>query len=411
MLRSSPLLPIFLIVAVDVLGLTIMIPLLPFYAERLGASPFEVGWLLGIYALCQLVSGPLLGRMSDHIGRKPLLIVSQLGTFVGFIVTAFAPNLWILFLARAIDGSTAGNLSLAQAYISDVTKPEDRAKSFGIIGIAFGMGFLIGPAISGFLAKFDYRDPIFAAAALSATSVLTTYLLLPGGRPAAVAAAAESGPGGRRLSLLEWGAYAEYFRRPVLARRLWDFLSFAFSVAMFTAGLPLFAERRLVWNGKPFGPVQLGYIWAFAGFLGLFLQGPALGKLVKRFGERRLNRVGFAGYAAGYAILAFTHSLPVLIAATIVASIGTLVRPTLTSLITQQASREEQGVVLGLTQSLTSVAQIAAPVLGGFLIERGILTGWGLAAACFAASGLALASQPEPKTALFPSTSEFERGR
>jgi MFS family permease len=399
-LRSSPLLPIFLIVAVDVLGLTIMIPLLPFYAEKLGASAFQVGWLIGLYAACQLVSGPLLGRLSDRMGRKPLLIVSQLGTLIGFLITAFAPSLWILFLARAIDGATAGNLSLAQAYISDVTKPEDRAKSFGIIGIAFGMGFLIGPAISGFLARFDYRDPIFAAAALSATSILTTCLLLPGGKPAAVAASAGSGPGGRRLSLLEWGAYAEYFQRPTLARRLWEFLSFAFSFAMFTAGLPLFAERRLVWNGKPFGPVQLGYIWAFAGFLGLFLQGPALGKLVKRFGERRLNRVGFAGYAAGYAILAFSHSLPVLIAATIVTSIGTLVRPALTSLITQEASREEQGVVLGLTQSLTSVAQILAPVLGGYMIERGILTGWGLAASAFAVVGLALASQPEPEPAI-----------
>src|SRR5215469_4524387 len=197
MLRSSPLLPIFLIVAVDVLGLTIMIPLLPFYAEKLGASPFQVGWLIGIYAACQLVSGPLLGRLSDHMGRKPLLIVSQLGTLIGFLVTAFAPNLWILFLARAIDGATAGNLSLAQAYISDVTKPEERAKSFGIIGIAFGMGFLIGPAISGFLAHYDYRDPIFAAAALSATSILTTYLLLPAVKTGTRAA---EGPGGRRLS-------------------------------------------------------------------------------------------------------------------------------------------------------------------------------------------------------------------
>jgi MFS family permease len=396
-LRSSPLLPIFLIVAVDVLGLTIMIPLLPFYAEKLGASAFQVGWLIGLYALCQLVSGPLLGRLSDHMGRKPLLIVSQLGTFAGFLITAFAPNLWILFLARAVDGATAGNLSLAQAYISDVTKPEDRAKSFGIIGIAFGMGFLIGPAISGFLARFDYRDPIFAAAALSATSVMTTYLLLPASKPRLTATRGETGPGGRRLSLLEWGAYADYFRRPALARRLLEFLSFAFSFAMFTTGLPLFAERRLVWDGKPFGPVQLGYIWAFAGFLGLFLQGPMLGRLVKRFGERPLNRVGFLGYAVGYCILAFCHSLPMLIVATMVAAIGTLVRPTLTSLITQEAAREEQGVVLGLTQSLTSVAQIAAPVLAGFLIQRGVLTGWGLTASAFAAIGFAIASQKGPQ--------------
>jgi len=371
-----------------------MIPLLPFYAEKLGASPFQVGWLIGVYALCQLVSGPLLGRMSDYMGRKPLLIVSQLGTFIGFIVTAFAPSLWILFLARAIDGATAGNLSLAQAYIADVTKPEDRAKSFGIIGIAFGMGFLIGPAISGFLARYDYRDPIFAAAALSATSILTTYMLLPGGRPVPEkAASGDSGPGGRRLSLIEWGAYVEYFKRPLLAARLWEFLAFAFSFALFTAGLPLFAERRLVWHGMPFGPVQLGYIWAFAGFLGLFLQGPALGRLVKRYGERRLNRVGFAGYAGGYLILAFCHSLPVLIVATVVTAIGTLVRPTLTSLITQAAARQEQGVVLGLTQSLTSVAQITAPPIGGYLIERGLLTGWGVLASAVAGLGLVLASR------------------
>jgi MFS transporter, DHA1 family, tetracycline resistance protein len=381
---------------VDVLGLTIMIPLLPFYAEKLGASPFQVGWLIGLYAACQLVSGPLLGRLSDRMGRKPLLLVSQFGTLAGFLITAFAPNLWILFLARAIDGSTAGNLSLAQAYISDVTKPEDRAKSFGIIGIAFGMGFLIGPAISGFLARFDYRDPIFAAAALSATSILTTYLLLPSGAPASAETGAEmgeEGPGGRRLSLLEWGAYAEYFRRPALAPRLWEFLCFAFSFAMFTAGLPLFAERRLEWHGKAFGPVQLGYIWAFAGFLGLFLQGPALGRLVKRFGERSLNRTGFGGYAAGYAILAVCHSLPVLILATIVTAIGTLVRPTLTSMITQAAARREQGVVLGLTQSLTSVAQIVAPLVAGYLIQRQWLRSWGLAASGIAAAGFVLASR------------------
>src|SRR5215471_1187827 len=183
-----------------------MIPLLPFYAEKLGASAFQVGWLIGLYAACQLVSGPLLGRLSDRMGRKPLLIVSQLGTLIGFLITAFAPNLWILFLARAIDGSTAGNLSLAQAYISDVTKPEDRAKSFGIIGIAFGMGFLIGPAISSFLARFDYRDPIFAAAALSATSILATSVLLPSVRPGGQAPG-DTGPGGKRRSLFEWGEY------------------------------------------------------------------------------------------------------------------------------------------------------------------------------------------------------------
>lgn len=390
-LVRSPLLAIFLIVAVDVLGLTIMIPLLPFYAENMGASATQVGWLIGIYAACQLFSGPLLGRLSDHTGRKPLLLVSQAGTFTGFLITAFAPSLWVLFLARAIDGCTAGNLSLAQAYISDVTKPEERAKSFGIIGIAFGLGFLVGPAISGLLAKYDYRYPIFAAAALSATSILTTYLLLPAVSPGG-SKTGPAGPGGKRLSLIQWGAYVEYFRQPALAPKLWQFLSFTFGFSMFIAGMPLVLERRLTWAGKPFGPEQVGYTWAFAGLLGIFLQGPALGRLVKRFGERALNRSGFMGYACGYAILAFCHSIPMLALATLVSSIGGLVRPTLTSLITQATPREEQGVVLGLTQSLNSVSMIIAPPLGGFLIERGWLTAWGLAASAVAVIGLMLAS-------------------
>ncbi len=375
----------------DVLGLTIMIPLLPFYAEKLGASATEVGWLIGIYAACQLFSGPLLGRLSDHTGRKPLLLLSQAGTFVGFIVTAFAPSLWILFLARAIDGMTAGNLSLAQAYISDVTRPEDRAKSFGIIGIAFGLGFLIGPAISGFLAKFDYRDPILAAAALSATSILTTYLLLPAVTPGG-AQTGPGGPGGKRLSLVQWGAYVEYFRQPLLASKLWQFLTFTLGFSMFVAGMPLLLERRLTWAGKPFGPEQVGYTWAFAGLMGVFLQGPALGRLVKRFGERALNRAGFMGYTCGYALLAFCHSIPMLALATVVTAIGGLVRPTLTSQITQATRRDEQGVVLGLTQSLSSVAMIVAPPIGGYLIERGWLTAWGLTASAIAAIGLMLAS-------------------
>jgi len=378
---------VFLIVAVDVLGLTIMIPLLPFYAERMGASPAQVGWLIGIYAACQLVSGPFLGRWSDSTGRKPLLIVSQLGTCLGFIVTAFAPNLWVLFAARAIDGLTAGNLSLAQAYISDVTKPEERAKAFGLIGIAFGLGFLIGPAVSGVLSRFDYRLPIFAAAALSAASVLTTWLMLPAVTPGGGGAAPP-----RRLTLFEWRAYGAYFREPRLSSKLWQFLLFSLGFSMFVAGMPLFVERRLTWHGQPFGPEQVGYVWALAGLFGVLWQGPALGRLVKIFGELRLNRAGFIGYVGGYTILAFCTSVPWLVAATAVMSMGSLVRPALTSLITHAAPREEQGVVLGLMQSLNSGALIVGPLIAGYLIEHGLLTTWGLAAAATAVMGLVLAS-------------------
>jgi MFS transporter, DHA1 family, tetracycline resistance protein len=393
-LRKSPLLPIFLIVAVDVLGLTIMIPLLPFYAEKLGASPSQVGWLVGVYALCQLFSGPLLGRMSDHVGRKPLLIVSQIGTLIGFLVTAFAGALWVVFLGRIIDGATAGNLSLAQAYISDVTKPEERAKSFGIIGIAFGLGFLIGPAISGLLSHFDYRLPILAAALMSFTSIMATTFLLPSVKNVHRVQSGPSGPGGRRLSLVQWSEYGRYFRQPGLGTLLVQFLVFTFSFAMFVSALALFVERRITWHGKPFGAEQTGYVWAYAGLLGVCLQGPALGRLVKRFGERALNRTGFAAYVVGYSMLAFAHSIPWLLLSTTVLALGGLVRPTLTSMITQKTSREEQGTVLGLTQSLTSVSQIVGPPLAGLLIQHQLLTPWGLAIAVVALLGLVIASRP-----------------
>ena len=235
-MRRSPLLPIFLIVCVDVLGFTIILPLLPFYAEHFGASPTTVGLLVSTYAFCQLIAGPMLGRISDRVGRRPLLLVSQMGTFIGFLILAFADSLWMVFLSRIIDGLTAGNLSLAQAYISDVTEPENRAKSFGLIGIAFGMGFLVGPGVSGFLAQFSYQYPIFAAAGLSFTSILCTYFLLPSSKPAP-----EEAGTAKRLTILDWRNYLRYFRRPGLAPLLWQFLAFAFAFSTFMTGFALFA--------------------------------------------------------------------------------------------------------------------------------------------------------------------------
>ena len=375
---------------VDILGFTIVLPLLPFYAEKLGASPTVVGTLVAIYAACQLISGPILGQLSDRYGRRPVLLISQAGTLAGFIMMALAGSLWMVFLARAIDGATAGNLSTAQAYISDVTKPEERARSFAIIGVAFGFGFLVGPGISGFLAHYSYQAPLWAAAALSFTSIVFTFFLLP--RKEAVhheAADTTTGPGGKRLSLISWGSYAKYFQMPQISRLLLQWCCFSLSFSTFIAGFALFAERRYLWHGHPVGVTEIGYIFAFSGFIGIIMQGGVVGKLVKRFGERRVVEIGFLGTLLGYAAIGFTYTIGQLLAVTSLTGIvGAGLRPALTSLISKQAGRREQGVILGLTQSLTSVAQITAPPLAGFLIGRHWLTPWAIWAGLLA--GLAL---------------------
>jgi len=290
----------------------------------------------------------------------------------------------MVFLSRIIDGLTAGNLSLAQAYISDVTKPEERAKSFALIGIAFGMGFLIGPGISGFLAQFSFQYPIFVAAALSFTSILCTYFLLPSSKPEHAEEAA-----GRRLTIFDWRNYLRYFREPALAHLLWQFFAFAFAFSTFMSGFALFAERRFTWNGHKFGPREVGYVYAYVGFLGIVLQGGLIGRLVKKMGEEALIRAGFLIGAIGMAALAFTYGIPLLLVVSALASIGLgVLRPAITSLITQKAPSSEQGTVLGLNQSLNSISQIVAPFLGGLLIDQGWLAAWAILGAAVAAIGL-----------------------
>jgi MFS family permease len=369
---SSPLIPIFLIVLVDVLGFTIILPLLPFYSELLGASPTIIGALVATYAVCQLISGPILGQISDRVGRRPILLVSQFGTLAGFFLLAFSTHVWMLFLARAIDGATAGNLSIAQAYISDVTKPENRAKSFALIGIAFGFGFLVGPAISGFLAGFGYQAPIFVACGLSFTAMTCTWFLLPKREPAHVVADDEGpvAPGGKRLSLISWGEYRRFYANKHLAGLLAQWLLFALSFALFISGFALFSERTYLWNGHPVGAKEVGYLFSFNGFLGMIMQGGLVGRMVKWMGERNVVRLGFAISAVSYAAVGFTHTIAQIVWVMLLSAGASGLRPTLTSLITQQAGRREQGMIIGLTQSLMSVAQITAPILAGVLIGQ-----------------------------------------
>jgi DHA1 family tetracycline resistance protein-like MFS transporter len=320
-----------------------------------------------------------------------------MGTFAGFLVLAYAPNLSFVFLARIIDGLTAGNLSIAQAYIADVTTPKERARAFAVIGIAFGIGFLVGPGASGYLTvQYGYRVPILCAAALSFLSIMGTTFLLPavpphpeGVQPASVQQEIDApvAPGGKRLRIFDWGTYLQYFRRPVLGGLLMEFFLFTFAFATFIAGFALFAERRF-----GYGPHQVGYIFMYSGFLGIIVQGAMRqGALVRKLGEVRLVTVGFLSAAVGYALLGFSFGLALLLVAASLASFGTgVLRPALTSLITQQVSRNEQGVVLGLNQSLLSSAQIAGPAIAGALIDAGHLTLWALWAALIMALALLL---------------------
>jgi len=390
--KRSPLLPIFLIVLVDIFGLTMIIPLLSIYSEHFGATPLEATLLVTVYALCQLVSAPLLGRASDRFGRKPLLLASQIGTFLGFLLLARATTLWMVYLSRVIDGATAGNISLAQAYISDNTEAKDRTKSFALIGIAFGLGFFVGPFVTGYLVQYGLSAPIYAASALSFGSILCTLVLLPRAERPPQPAEAGVGPGGRRLVFFEWKAYAPYFTRPVLSGLLAQFFFYALCFSTFTSGFALFAERRFTWEGRPVTPREISFLLGYVGFLGIVLQGFLIGRLVKRFGESALVSAGFISLVIGYLILGPCRDIATLLLVSTISSFGNgVLRPTLSSLVSQNASPSEQGVVLGLNQALNSVAQIFAPILGGVLIGQSQLTLWAWVAAAAALVGYLLA--------------------
>lgn len=406
-LRRSPLLPIFLIVLVDVLGLTIVIPLLAIYSERFGASPFVATLIMSSFAVCQLVSGPILGKLSDRYGRRPILLISQLGTLAGFVVMAEAHALWMVFAGRILDGATAGNLAIAQAYISDHTVPEKRAKSFALIGIAFGLGFAIGPVISGWLSHYSLEAPFWAAAALSGCSILGTIFILPKDAPTAptLPGAQTVTAGGGRLGILDWGMYAVYFRRPGMGRLLAQFFVYMFSFSMFIGCFALFAERHYTWNGHPFTPREIGFAFAGSSVVGLVIQGGLMGRLVARFGEANLSGVGFGTLFVGYFLLGTSDSLYMLGVAIFFSSIGnSLLRPALTSLVTRLADRTEQGVILGLTQSLSSVAAIIAPPIAGTLIDHDLGRVWAWTAAAAGLVGLFLVRRKVAAPAPPPAT-------
>jgi MFS transporter, DHA1 family, tetracycline resistance protein len=295
----------------------------------------------------------------------------------------------MLYIARVIDGATAGNISLAQAYISDNSDPKDRTKSFALIGIAFGLGFLIGPLLTAYLVKYALTAPIYAASAMSLLSIFCTLTLLPAGEPAERADTIGRAPAGARLALFDWRTYGQYFARPVLSGLLGQFFFYAIGFSTFTSGFALFAERRFTWDGHPFTPREIGFVLVYVGALGIILQGGLIGTLVKRVGESGLVSAGFVSLIVAYLILGPISTIPWLVVVSTISSFGNgVLRPTLSSLVSQNAGAHEQGVVLGLSQSLNSVAQIIAPIVGGILIGEQLLTQWAWVAAGAAFVGL-----------------------
>jgi len=393
-MKRSPLLPIFLVVLVDILGFTIVYPLLPYYAEHLGATPLIATLLVSVYALCSLLSTPVIGRLSDQFGRRRLLMISQAGTCAGFIVLAFSNAVWMLFLGRILDGLTAGNLSTAQAYISDHTLPENRAKAFGVIGIAFGIGFTFGPGMAGLLAPHGEHLPFVVAACLSVGSMICTYTLLEPGAPARQPGAdPAAAPGGKRPGLFDVATYLDFFKRPAVGATYLQFFMFSFAFSSFMSGFALFAERRFTTSaGHAWSAHEVGYLFAYSGVLGIILQGGILGRLVKRFGETKVSLAGFLSVALAYAQLGFTGTVTLLVLVTTVSAFGNgVLRPVLTSMLTQQVGRHEQGTAIGISSSLSSFAMMIAPPVCGALIENHWLVAWALVPATTAALGLLVA--------------------
>lgn len=390
MQQRASLLPIFLIVLVDVLGLSIVLPLLAVYAETFGASAQVAALLIPVYSACQAVAGPVLGTLSDRVGRRKVLLVSQVGTLIGFLCIAGAHALWMIFLGRVLDGLTAGNLGVAQAYIADHTEAKNRARSLALIGVAFGVGFTLGPAITVALSPYGMSAPLYLAAGLSLVSIVCTATLLPADDRTQARPADLSGmPAGQRLGLFSWHRYPAFFRRPVLGGVLAEFFLFQIAFYMFVSGFALFAERRYTWHGHPFTPREIGWLYVYSGVLGIVIQGGLIGRLVKSLREPRVIRAGVICLAVGYALLSFVEPVGPLLLAVALTTFGSgVLRPCLTSVATQVIDRDEQGVVLGLTQTISSLASVVAGAVSGWLIERHLLSQWGWVAAGFCALGL-----------------------
>lgn len=353
---------IFLTVAVDLIGFGIVIPLLPLYAQQLGAGGLEIGFLFASYSLMQFLFAPLWGRLSDRIGRRPVLLVSIAGNAVGFLLFAVAQGYWWLVLARVVSGICTANLPVANAYIADITTPEQRARGMGLMGAAFGIGFVIGPFLGGELAAFGYSAPPFFAAGLAALNWVSAFVFVRESLPVERRAKdGRRGPFAERLDVLR--------KVPHLAGLLGLVAMQIGAFSLMEVSFVLFAERRL-----GFGAQQAGRVFAYIGVVMVIVQGGLIGPLVRRLGERRVALLGLAALAAGLALIPLTPpgGWPALLVFSAFIALGSgLTTPSLSSILSRSAPHDVQGIALGLSHSTSALARVLGPPVGGLLFDWG----------------------------------------
>lgn len=357
---------LFLIVFVDLVGFGLLIPLLPFIVQRLHEGPEVITIVLGLYSLGQVIAAPLWGKLSDSWGRKPVLVVTSFGLAASYVVTGYAQSLEVLIFARLLGGVMAGNLGAAQAYMADITTPETRAKGMGVLGAAFGLGFIFGPAIGGILggedpATADFLTPSLVAAAITIAATVGAMAFLKESLTPEVRAKLADRP---RATLDE--KMRATMKRTALVLLVGAGFIVVTAFAQFETVFALWAYDVL-----SFGPRQAGFVLMFIGVIGTVVQGGAIGPLTRKFGERKLAQVALVLQVAGYSLLAFAVNLPVTLAACAALSTGTsLFSPSISSLVSKEAAETERGAVLGMYQSATAMSRIVGPMFSGFLYAR-----------------------------------------
>jgi len=358
--QRGPLLPLFSVVFVDMLGFGLILPLLPYIASNWGASPTIIGLIGAAYPLGQFLGAPIVGRFSDRFGRKPLLLFSIAGTFLSLLMLGFAHSIAIIMISRFLDGLTGGNITVAQAYIADVTDEKSRAKGMGMIGAAFGLGFILGPASGGFLSQWGYAVPAFVSAGLSFMNLLLISFLLP-----------ESLPKEKRMHHLSelrrkhpLKGLTSAFAKPIAGPILGSIIVFSLSMALFESVFSLFAKQRLELSAQ-----STGFILAYVGVLVAGVQGGGMGVLTKRFPENLLVRFALVTLTLSYVGWALSPNVFVLMIVLIPLSISSGILSTLLrSGLSKSVPVNETGEIMGISAAMESITRIVAPALGGWLI-------------------------------------------